>query len=122
MDFKLDYSKMIHLDAEDLAEGGIQRAYRDLVPLLLKYVKEADEVTEDNIEAPGYSVHHRDHQYTICGPDSVAERMDGQHGGISPAADHGARQAEAASHCADIRAARPWGGSARCVRSLHLAA
>jgi hypothetical protein len=41
MGFELDYSKMIILDAEDLAEGGIQAAYKELLPALLEYVKDA---------------------------------------------------------------------------------
>src|SRR5215813_5996895 len=66
MDFKLDYSKMIILDAEDLAEGGIQAAYKDLLPELLKYVKEADEITEvlDN-KGSSYTVRHHDRTYSI---------------------------------------------------------
>jgi len=69
LDFELDYSKMIILDAEDLAEGGIQAAYDDLLPELLKYLKEADEISEvlDN-SRPSYSVRHRDHEYAIYGP------------------------------------------------------
>jgi hypothetical protein len=71
MDFELDYSKMIILDAEDLAEGGIQAAYKDLLPELLKYVKEADEITEalDN-NAPSYSVHHHGRTYAIYAPEN----------------------------------------------------
>jgi hypothetical protein len=71
MEFKLDYSKMIILDAEELAEGGIQAAYKDLLPELLKYIKEADEITEVlDDDAPSYSVHHRDHQYIIYEPEN----------------------------------------------------
>ena len=71
MDFKLDYSKMIILDAEDLAEGGIQAAYKDLLPELLKYVKEADEITEvlEN-KGSSYTVHHRDRTYAIYAPEN----------------------------------------------------
>jgi hypothetical protein len=32
MDFELDYSQMIHLDAESLAEQGILEAYERLLP------------------------------------------------------------------------------------------
>ncbi len=71
MEFKLDYSKMVILDAEELAEGGIQAAYKDLLPELLKYVKEADEITEVlDDDAPSYSVHHRDHKYIIYKPEN----------------------------------------------------
>ena len=61
MDFKLDYTKMIFLDAEDLAEGGIQAAYKNLLPELLKEADEINEVLDD--KAPSYSVRHRDHEY-----------------------------------------------------------
>jgi hypothetical protein len=71
MEFKLDYSKIVLLDAEDLAEGGIQAVYKDLLPELLKYVQEADEITEVlDDKAPSYSVHHRDHEYVIYGPEN----------------------------------------------------
>lgn len=67
MDFELE---MIMLDSEGLAEGGIQAAYKKLLPELRKYVKEPDEITEVlDIEAPSYSVRHRDHEYVIYGPE-----------------------------------------------------
>ena len=34
MAFELDYDKLILLDAEDLAEGGIKQAYLNLLPQL----------------------------------------------------------------------------------------
>ena len=68
MDFKLDYTKMIFLDAEDLAEGGIQAAYKNLLPELLKEADEINEVLDD--KAPSYSVRHRDHEYVIYGPEA----------------------------------------------------
>src|SRR5215470_11808424 len=69
MQSELDYSKMIILDAEDLAEGGIQAAYENLLPELLQYVQEADEIGEilDN-DTPSYSVRHRGQEYAIYGP------------------------------------------------------
>ncbi len=77
MEFKLDYSKMVILDAEELAEGGIQAAYKDLLPELLKYVKEADEITQVlDDKAPSYSVHHREHEYVIYGPANEDESWD----------------------------------------------
>lgn len=36
--FELNYDNWIHLDAEDLAEQGIQKAYEKLRPVLLKYL------------------------------------------------------------------------------------
>jgi hypothetical protein len=77
MEFKLDYSKMVILDAEELAEGGIKAAYKDLLTELLKYVKEADEITEVlDDKAPSYSVYHRDHEYVIYGPGNEDESWD----------------------------------------------
>src|SRR5262245_497566 len=74
MQSELDYSKMIILDAEDLAEGGIQAAYQELLPELLKYVGQADEITEvlDDKE-PRYSVHHRERVYVIYEPEHEDE-------------------------------------------------
>jgi len=68
MQFELDYSKLIPLDAEALAEGGIAEAYKEFLPALVTYVKEADEIHEvwDN----GYSVRHRDREYVIYKPES----------------------------------------------------
>src|SRR5262245_33367275 len=68
MQFELDYSKLIPLDAEALAEGGIAEAYKELLPALVPYVKEADEIHEvwDN----GYSVRHRDREYVIYKQES----------------------------------------------------
>jgi hypothetical protein len=78
MGFELDYSKMIILDAEDLAEGGIQAAYKELLPTLLEYVKEVDEINEAlEDEAPSYSVRHRDHEYFIYGP-ALEDDRDGR--------------------------------------------
>src|SRR5262245_23874355 len=70
MNFELDYSEMIFLDAEDLAEGGILSAYARLMPKLREYVMQPDEITEMmDDDAPGYSVRHRDVEYLIYGPD-----------------------------------------------------
>src|SRR5262249_55803296 len=69
--------EMIHLDAEDLAEGGVQAAYKELLPSLQKYIENPDEITEtiDN-DAPSYSVRHRDVEYFIYRHD--LEDEDGQ--------------------------------------------
>ena len=42
----LDYVQWIHLDAEDLAEGGILKAYQSLLPELRRYVPEPAPVHE----------------------------------------------------------------------------
>jgi hypothetical protein len=70
MNFELDYSEMVFLDAEDLAEGGILSAYVKLLPTLRGYVMEPDEITEMmDDDAPSYSVRHRDVEYLIYGHD-----------------------------------------------------
>ena len=44
MEFKLDYDKMLFLDAEDLAEAGIKEAYQSMMRALGQYVSEPAEV------------------------------------------------------------------------------
>ena len=64
MNFELDYSEMVFLDAEELAEGGILSAYTELSPRLRRHVKEPDEITEMmDDDTPSYSVRHRDVEY-----------------------------------------------------------
>jgi hypothetical protein len=46
MKFALDYEKLIPLDAEALAEGGIREAYASILPHLIQYVAEPAEVQE----------------------------------------------------------------------------
>jgi len=46
MGFALDYEKLIHLDAEELAERGLREAYVSIVPHLRRYVPEPAEVLE----------------------------------------------------------------------------
>jgi len=67
--FELDYSKMIFLDAEELAEAGIARAYDSLLPELRKCVSNTAEIEEivDN-SAPTYLVRWRDVKYPIYSP------------------------------------------------------
>jgi hypothetical protein len=70
MDVEFDYSKMIHLDAESLAEQGILDAYQNLLPTLRMYVKTVDDITEImDPDAPRYAVRHRDVEYVIHGPE-----------------------------------------------------
>lgn len=70
MNFELDYSELIFLDAEDLAEGGIRTAYQALTPKLKAYIQDPEEITEMmDHDAPSYAVRHRDVEYLIYGPD-----------------------------------------------------
>lgn len=45
-EWAFDWDKLIHLDAETLAEEGMKEAYDALLPTLKKYVKEPAELTE----------------------------------------------------------------------------
>jgi hypothetical protein len=57
MPFALDYEKLIFLDAEELAEGGIRAAYTSVLPHLKQYVAEPAEVRETaEPSAPRYIV------------------------------------------------------------------
>jgi len=46
MALALNYGKLIHLDAEELAESGIRKAYLSILPQLRQYVPEPAEVLE----------------------------------------------------------------------------
>jgi hypothetical protein len=67
--FKLDYSKMLWLDAEDLAEGGILRAYQLVREILSQYVAEPAQIQEvlDN-DKPSYIVRCGKQEYMIYSP------------------------------------------------------
>ena len=53
----LDYNKLLFLDAEYLAEGGIGRRYNSLLAELRRYIAEPAAVEEDlDNEAPRYLV------------------------------------------------------------------
>lgn len=67
---KINYGAALHLDAEDLAEQGIQDAYNAITPYFAEHEVHARPVTE-NIDSSGgdYSVDADGHQYAICGPD-----------------------------------------------------
>ncbi len=71
--FELDYEQLIHLDAEDLAEGGIQQAYADLRAKLQAWIPEPA-VLEQAVADDGsrYSVTCAGRRYTISGPDVPA--------------------------------------------------
>src|ERR1700674_3014095 len=69
MKFKLDYNKMYFLDAEDLAEAGIKKAYHSMVRVLCEYVSEPAEVQEVvDHDAPSYVVKCSGLEYVIYSP------------------------------------------------------
>ncbi len=73
----MNYENLIHLDAEDLAEGGIRRAYTTLEASLRQLGVTPDEIEEflDDSE-PSYRVRHRGVDYPIYGgglPDDMGE-------------------------------------------------
>ena len=65
---KINYDDLIILDAENLAEQGINEAYEELIEILRIYVKIPEGLTEnlDN-NLPSYSVTSRTHTYAIYG-------------------------------------------------------
>ena len=67
--FQLAYDKMLFLDAEGLAEGGILRAYQSVQNVLTQYGVEPGQVEEfvDN-NKPSYSVRCGDQEYLIYSP------------------------------------------------------
>lgn len=69
MPYTLDYSELVHLDAEALAETGIREACERLLPELRKYVARPAPVEEviDNDTAV-YSVWCGGRVYAIYGP------------------------------------------------------
>ena len=74
MAFELNYDELIPLDAEDLAETGIKRAYDELRPHLTKYVAAPAEVREIiDSDSPSYSVSCNGHEYFIYGGDDQEE-------------------------------------------------
>lgn len=69
--FVLDYDDMILLDAEELGEGDIGRAYNEsVIPLLKKYVDSPAEIVEDrNPDGPSYKVTSQGKTYIIYSPE-----------------------------------------------------
>ena len=66
----LDYEQVVHLDAEELAEQGIQEAYNALLPRLRQYSGSPLEVVEEVDGERGiYSVLAGGVRYEIWGPD-----------------------------------------------------
>lgn len=70
----LNYDDAIHLDAEDLAEGGIADAYAALLPQLRQFVEAPLNVEEErDNDIPSYSVRCGDNVFTIYAPDLSEE-------------------------------------------------
>lgn len=70
MGFKLNYEKMILFDAEDLAEGGIVRAYESARNVLAQHGAEPAEVQEFvDSDKPSYSVKCGEQEYVIYSPE-----------------------------------------------------
>jgi len=70
MFFELDYDKMVILDAESLAEGGIAEAYESLLPQLRKYVPQPAMIEEDlDDKAARYTVKYGSKKFSIYGPN-----------------------------------------------------
>lgn len=83
-DAKLDYSQLIKLDAEALAEGGIGEAYDALLPTLSKYVAHPAKVEElEDSDVPSYSVRSGLRTYAIYAPN-----LDDSHGQAWARATH----------------------------------
>lgn len=68
--YQLDYDQLIFLDAEDLAEQGINEAYENIKPRLKEYVKEPAKIEEvaDN-KIPFYKVSSQELLFEIYGPE-----------------------------------------------------
>jgi hypothetical protein len=65
----LDYEQVVHLDAEDLAELGIQLAYVKLLPQLRQYTASTVDVAEEIDSSVGsYAVLARGERHEIWAP------------------------------------------------------
>ena len=70
----LDDDQWIHLDAEDLAEEGIGKAYRRLLPQLSQYVAHPSEVLEMvDRDRPSYVVRCDGQDYVIWSNETPAD-------------------------------------------------
>jgi hypothetical protein len=70
MGFTLDSDKLIPLDAEDLAESGIKKAYDSIRSELSRFVPRPAEVQEAvSPDAPRYVVKFRGKEYAIYSPE-----------------------------------------------------
>ena len=69
MTFSIDYDKMLMLDAEDLAEGGIKKLYERNRTALCPYIKDPapiEELLDPN--TPSYTVRSGKNEYHIYSP------------------------------------------------------
>src|SRR6478672_3141741 len=70
MPFKINYDDAIHLDAENLAEGGIAKGYESVLPKLRLFVMNPAPIEEDcDDHAPSYSVRCGESEFVIYAPD-----------------------------------------------------
>lgn len=77
MAFELNYDDAIGLDAEELAEGGIAKAYQRLLPKLRKYVPSPAKIEElRDDDTPSYAVRFRGEEFPIHGPDLDEEEAN----------------------------------------------
>lgn len=71
---ELDYDKLISLDAEDLAEGGIGEAYERLQPELRRHVANPWKIEEQMDEnLPRYAVRANGQEFVVYSPDISEE-------------------------------------------------
>lgn len=67
---ELDYEQLIHLDAEDLAEGGIKDAYDALLPRLRNYVPQPASLEEViDRDVPLYAVIADGERHLVYAPE-----------------------------------------------------
>jgi len=67
----LDYDKAYHLDAENLAEQGIAKAYHEVLPELRQCVKNPTVIEESvDTSAARYAVRAAGQEYVIYAPDA----------------------------------------------------
>jgi hypothetical protein len=67
----LDYDDAIHLDAEELAEAGIAKAYERMLPRLRQFTKQPSEVIieERDDDKPSYAVRCGSKRFVIYAPE-----------------------------------------------------
>ena len=71
MALAIDYDKAHHLDAENLAEQGIAKAYDEVLPELRQHVKNPIAIAESvDAHATRYAVRAAGQEFVIYGPDS----------------------------------------------------
>jgi hypothetical protein len=68
--YKLNYDRMVLLDAEDLAETGLKEAYESLLPELARHVPNPIALEEHiDSDAPRYSVAAGGAEYVVYAPE-----------------------------------------------------